>query len=149
MTPTSSRGGRSEPRRSTTGPAEDSANRNPTAEPDPRDRIENMRTYRYKSQTSDFGLFLGITAEATRLDAAPNIGKKLSDRVWLDTSQVHNAYRGEPLTLSEREAAWLEFGLLKVTSSIEAQATGHVRTRRAHGTDRTLPRRHPWRPEGP
>ncbi|MEV7941965.1 hypothetical protein AB0O82_38360 [Kitasatospora sp. NPDC088264] len=108
-----------------------------------------MRTYRYKSQTSDFGLFLGITAEATRLDAAPNIGKKLSDRVWLDTSQVHNAYRGEPLTLSEREAAWLEFGLLKVTSSIEAQATGHVRTRRAHGTDRTLPRRHPWRPEGP
>jgi hypothetical protein len=85
-----------------------------------------MRTYRYKVQTNAFGLFLGITAEATRLDTAPTIGNRLSDRVWLDTSQVHNAYRGEPLTLSERESAWLEFGLLKVTSGIEAQATGHV-----------------------
>ncbi|UUU19314.1 hypothetical protein [Streptomyces sp. DSM 40750] len=78
-----------------------------------------MRTYRFKVQKSGFGLFLGIAAEAIRLTTPPTTGAPVSDRVWLDASEVHNAYYGNRLALNERELAWLRLGLGKVTGGIE------------------------------
>ncbi|MEV0538181.1 hypothetical protein [Kitasatospora sp. NPDC050463] len=66
-----------------------------------------MRTYRYKVQTSRYGLFLGVTAEAVQLNAPPINGNQVSDRVWMDTSRVQNFYSGKKLELNGREIAWL------------------------------------------
>lgn len=78
-----------------------------------------MRTHRYRVQKGGFGLFLGITAEAIRLSAPPANGTSVSNRVWLDTSEVHNAYYGSRLTLTESEVASLQVGLGKVSGAIE------------------------------
>ncbi|MFD8978931.1 hypothetical protein [Streptomyces sp. NPDC059564] len=78
-----------------------------------------MRTYRYKVQRSGFGLFVGIAAEAIRLAAPPTAGAPVSDRVWLDASEVDNAYYGSRLTLTTREVATLQLGLGKVSADIE------------------------------
>ncbi|MDX3636164.1 hypothetical protein PV728_39230 [Streptomyces europaeiscabiei] len=78
-----------------------------------------MRTYRYKVQKSGFGLILGIAAEAIRLTVRPTAGAPVSDRVWLDASEVNNAYRGSRLTLTESEVATLRVGLGKVSGDIE------------------------------
>jgi hypothetical protein len=78
-----------------------------------------MRTYRYKVQKSGFGLFLGITAEATRLTIPPTMSVPVSNRVWLDASEVNNAFRGNRLALNEREVTSLRFGLSKVAGDIE------------------------------
>lgn len=81
-----------------------------------------MRTYRYKVQTSRYGLFLGVTAEAVQLNAPPASGDQVSDRVWLDTSRIQNAYSGRKLELNEQEIAWLLLGLREYTKSIELGA---------------------------
>ncbi|MFE7045656.1 hypothetical protein ACFU9X_41520 [Streptomyces atratus] len=78
-----------------------------------------MRTYRYKVQKSGFGLFLGITAEATRLTIPPTMSVLVSNRVWLDASEVNNAFHGNRLALNEREVTSLRFGLSKVAGDIE------------------------------
>ncbi|MGW1888580.1 hypothetical protein [Streptomyces sp. NPDC001970] len=78
-----------------------------------------MGTYRYKVQKSGFGLFLGIAAEATRLTNPPTVGAPVSNRVWLDASEVNNAFHGNRLVLNEREVAWLRVGLGKVSGDIE------------------------------
>ena len=78
-----------------------------------------MGIHRYKVQRGGFGLFLGIAAEVTRLTNPPTGGVSVSDRVWLDTSEVKNPYYGNGLTLSEREVAWLRLGLGKVSENIE------------------------------
>ncbi|MEH0399228.1 hypothetical protein ABZ580_34595 [Streptomyces sp. NPDC012486] len=78
-----------------------------------------MRTYRYKVQKSAFGLFLGITAEATRLTIPPTMGAPVSNRVWLDASEVNNASHGNRLALNEREVTSLRFGLSKVAGDVE------------------------------
>ena len=81
-----------------------------------------MRTYRYKLQTSSYGLFVGVTAEAVQLNAPPAAGNQVSDRVWLDTSRVHNTYSGRQLALNEQETTWLRLGLREYTESIELTA---------------------------
>ncbi|GAA2612178.1 hypothetical protein SMC26_10180 [Actinomadura fulvescens] len=86
-----------------------------------------MRTYHYKIQTSTFGLFVGITAEALPSDAPPAIGEQISDRIWLDTSQVSDTFRDMPLTLSENETRWLRFGLEKVADQIEHADGRYIR----------------------
>ncbi|WP_329211495.1 hypothetical protein OG257_26745 [Streptomyces sp. NBC_00683] len=78
-----------------------------------------MRTHRYRVQKGGFGLFLGIAAEATRLSAPPTNGTPVSNRVWLDASEVRNAYYGSRLTLTESEVASLQVGLGKVSGAIE------------------------------
>ncbi|MEU0213173.1 hypothetical protein [Streptomyces canus] len=83
-----------------------------------------MRTYRYKVQTSSYGLFLGITAEAIQLNAPPTSGNQVSDRVWLDTGRVHHAYSGRKLALNGQEVTWLHLGLREYTESIELGAPG-------------------------
>ncbi|MEU9496827.1 hypothetical protein AB0D56_32575 [Streptomyces sp. NPDC048209] len=70
-------------------------------------------------QTSGFGLFLGIAAEATRLTNPPTMNVPVSNRVWLDASEVNNAFHGNRLALNEREVAWLRVGLDKVSGDIE------------------------------
>ncbi|MCX5008935.1 hypothetical protein OHB05_41160 [Streptomyces sp. NBC_00638] len=78
-----------------------------------------MGTYRYKVQKGGFGLFLGIAAEATHLTDVPVMGVPVSNRVWLDASEVINAFYGNQLVLAEREVAWLRAGLGKVSGDIE------------------------------
>ncbi len=78
-----------------------------------------MQTYRYKVQTGGFGLFLGLAAETARLTTPPAIGVPVSDRVWLDASEVNHAYYGSRLALNERELAWLRLGLSKVAGGIQ------------------------------
>lgn len=78
-----------------------------------------MRTYRYAVQKGGFGLFLGIAAEVTRLTNPPTTSIPVSDRVWLDASEVDNALHGTRLALNEREATWLRIGLGKVAGDIE------------------------------
>ncbi|MFE7836083.1 hypothetical protein ACFU53_08495 [Streptomyces sp. NPDC057474] len=78
-----------------------------------------MKTYRYKVQRNGFGLFLGIAAETTRLTSVPARGAPVSERVWLDASEVDNAFHGNRLTLNEHEVACLQFGLGKVSGDIE------------------------------
>ncbi|MFD7631272.1 hypothetical protein ACFV7Q_35550 [Streptomyces sp. NPDC059851] len=86
-----------------------------------------METYRYKVQRSGFGLFLGIAAEATRLTNPPTTCVPVSNRVWLDASEVKNAFYGNPLALNESEVAWLRVGLGKVSDDIERiETSGHV-----------------------
>ncbi|MFE2019813.1 hypothetical protein ACFW9O_17430 [Streptomyces sp. NPDC059499] len=78
-----------------------------------------MRTHRYKVQKGGFGLFLGIAAEVIRPASPPPGGTPVSDRVWLDASEVRNAYYGSRLTLTESEIASLRAGLGKVSGAIE------------------------------
>nr|WTB31385.1 hypothetical protein OG781_19535 [Streptomyces sp. NBC_00830] len=78
-----------------------------------------MGIYRYKVQKGGFGLFLGIAAEATRLTNPPTMGLPVSNRVWLDASEVSNANYGNRLALNEREVTWLRVGLGKVSGDIE------------------------------
>lgn len=86
-----------------------------------------MRTYRYKVHKAGFGVFVGVAAEAFRLDAPPTTGVPVSGRVRLDASEVRDVGHGNRLTLSEPEVAWLRFGLLKVSDAIEAaEGAGHV-----------------------
>ncbi|MFJ9381089.1 hypothetical protein [Streptomyces sp. NPDC101455] len=86
-----------------------------------------MRTYRYKVQTRDFGLFIGIAADTALLDAPPVSGEAVSERVWLDAADVQDVYRGGQLALNEREIEWLRLGLRKVADSIELiESTSHV-----------------------
>lgn len=82
-----------------------------------------MGTYRYKVQKGGFGLFLGIAAEATRLTDPPTTGVPVSNRVWLDASEVDNAFYRNRLALNEREVAWLRFGLGRVSGDIERVET--------------------------
>lgn len=89
----------------------------------PTERLRGMGTYRYKVQKGGFGLFLGITAEATHLTGPPTTGVPVSNRVWLDASEVDNAFYRNRLALSEREVAWLRFGLGKVSGDIERVET--------------------------
>ncbi|MET9890353.1 hypothetical protein ABZZ47_09050 [Streptomyces sp. NPDC006465] len=78
-----------------------------------------MGAYRYKVQKGGFGLFLGIAAEITRLTDVPTPGAPVSNRVWLDASEVVNAFHGNRLVLNEREVAWLRAGLGQVSGDIE------------------------------
>lgn len=78
-----------------------------------------VRTHRYKVQKGGFGLFLGIAAEAIRLTAPPTTGTHVSNRIWLDASEVNNAYYGGRITLTEPEVASLQLGLGKVSGAIE------------------------------
>ncbi|MFD9460358.1 hypothetical protein [Streptomyces sp. NPDC060027] len=82
-----------------------------------------MGAYRYKMQKGGFGLFLGIAAEAMHLTDVPAMGVPVSDRVWLDASEVTNAFHGNELVLNEREVAWLRAGLGKVAGDIERVET--------------------------
>jgi hypothetical protein len=83
-----------------------------------------MRTFRYKVQTSSYGLFVGVTADAVRLQVPPTRGNRVRDRVWLDTSQVHSAYSGQQLVLNEQEVTWLRLGLREYAEDIELTAPG-------------------------
>ncbi|MGW3818692.1 hypothetical protein [Streptomyces sp. NPDC005046] len=82
-----------------------------------------MGTYRYKVQKGGFGLFLGIEADATPLTNLPTMGVPVSNRVWLDASEVSNAFHGNRMVLNEREVAWLRVGLGKVSGDIERVET--------------------------
>jgi hypothetical protein len=86
-----------------------------------------MRTYHYKIQTSTFGLFVGLTAQAFPTDDPPAIGEQISNRVWLDTSQVSDTFRNTPLTLNDNENRWLRFGLEKVADDIEHADSRYIR----------------------
>ncbi|MBS2966668.1 hypothetical protein KGA66_26765 [Actinocrinis puniceicyclus] len=86
-----------------------------------------MRTYRYKVQTSAFGLFLGIGAEVHRSQDPPAIGHRAGTRVWLDASNITDTFRGKPLLLNEHEIDWLLAGLRTVADEIESiETTGHI-----------------------
>lgn len=86
-----------------------------------------MRNHRFKRQTSKFGMFVGVTASACRTPSPPAGGDQVSDRVWLDTSQVQDGFNGTPLELTEDETEWLRSGLHRVTPDIErAEPGGHV-----------------------
>ncbi|MET7364474.1 hypothetical protein ABZS61_01355 [Streptomyces sp. NPDC005566] len=78
-----------------------------------------MRTHHFRVQKGGYGLFLGIAAEVIRPASPPPHGIPVSDRVWLDASEVHNAYYGSRLTLTEAEVASLQVGLGKVSGAIE------------------------------
>jgi hypothetical protein len=78
-----------------------------------------MRYHRFKRQTNRFGMFVGVTAAATRVSAPPAMGDQISERVWLDPSQVHEGFRGTPLVLTEEEIGWLRYGLRRVAADIE------------------------------
>ncbi|MGW0396098.1 hypothetical protein ACWDYJ_35615 [Streptomyces sp. NPDC003042] len=82
-----------------------------------------LRSYRYKVQKAGFGLFLGIKAEVARLATPPAVGAPVSGRVWLDASEVENAFYGNRLELNEREIGWLRHGLGKVSDGIERVET--------------------------
>ena len=94
-----------------------------------------MRTSRYKVQTSSYGLFVGVTAETVQLSAPPAGGNQVSDRVWLDTSRIHNAYTGRQLALNEQEVTWLRYGLREHTESIEHAAPGSYVVITIHGLE--------------
>ncbi|MFJ6569173.1 hypothetical protein ACIQNU_17275 [Streptomyces sp. NPDC091292] len=80
---------------------------------------EGVRTYRYKVQSGGFGLFLGVSAEAVRTTTSPAVGTPVTDRIWLDASEISSAHYGNRITLTASEVAWLRFGLSKVADRIE------------------------------
>ena len=86
-----------------------------------------MRNYRFKRQTSKMGIFAGVTADALRQTTPPAQADPVTDRLWLDTSQVTDGFRGTPLELNRDEVGWLRFGLLHVADDItRAEPTGQV-----------------------
>lgn len=86
-----------------------------------------MRNYRFKRQTSKFGLFVGITARALHAQSLPGGADQISQRVWLDTSQVKDGFRDDPLPVTEQETESLRSGLRRVADDIEAiERGGHV-----------------------
>ncbi len=78
-----------------------------------------MSNYRYRVQTSKFGLFAGVTAQVVHPETQPVACDPISDRVWIETSQVADGFRGTPLPLSSEEAQWLQRGLRQVVHHIE------------------------------
>ena len=82
-----------------------------------------MRTCRHRVRKGGFGLFLGLAAEAARLPVAPSLGVPVSDRVWLDASEVHHAYYGNRLALNERELGRMRLGLGHVAGGVERVET--------------------------
>jgi hypothetical protein len=86
-----------------------------------------MRTYRYRVQTSTFGLFLGITAETLRPQEPTTVGHHVSARIWLDTARITNTFRNEPVSLNGNEVESLLLGLRNVAKDIErAEPTEHI-----------------------
>lgn len=78
-----------------------------------------MSNYRYRVRSGGFGLFAGVTALVVHPHDPPTTSEPVSQRVWVDTSQVQDAVRGTPLSLTAEEHQWLHFGVLKVARSIE------------------------------
>jgi hypothetical protein len=78
-----------------------------------------MSNYRYRVQTSRFGLFAGITAQVAHPHEPPSTSEPVSHRVWLDTSRVEDGFRGTPHPFTTGESQWLHSGLQRVARSIE------------------------------
>lgn len=78
------------------------------------------RRHVVKRQTSGFGVFVGIHAETTRPPARPAGAERITDRLWLDASDVADGLRGGPLPLNPDETAWLAAGVRRVAPDIEA-----------------------------
>jgi hypothetical protein len=78
-----------------------------------------MSNYRSRVQTSGFGLFAGVTAHVLHPHDPPTTSEPVGQRVWLDTSQVEDGFRGTPLSLTTEETRWLHLGLRKVARSVE------------------------------
>ena len=86
-----------------------------------------MHNYRFKRQTSKFGVFVGVTADALRQTTPPAKADHISDRLWLDTSDVTDGFRDTSLELSRNEVGWLRTGLLHVADDItRAEPTRHI-----------------------
>ena len=86
-----------------------------------------MHNYRFKLQTSKLGLFAGVTAHALRQTTPPMKADHTSERLWLDTSHVTDAFRGTSLTLSQNQIEWLQTGLRHVADDItRAEPTAHL-----------------------
>ncbi len=86
-----------------------------------------MHNYRFKRQTGKFGVFVGVTAHALRQTTPPMRADHISGRVWLDTSEVTDGFRGTSLTLSQNQIEWLQTGLRHVADAITgAEPTAHL-----------------------
>lgn len=78
-----------------------------------------MSNYRYRVQNSRFGLFAGVTSQVVQPRTGPIEGNRISRRVWIDTAQVEDGFRGTALALSDQEVQSLSLGLGKVAHDIE------------------------------
>lgn len=71
-------------------------------------------------------MFAGVIASTRRTSAPPGCDQ-ISARIWLETSQVRDAFRDMPHALSEDELRSLRFGLSQVAVDIEgAEPDGYV-----------------------